>query len=96
VSLLVAVDCVVLQYGEVTVMHNTFTNNFPDLTTVQLLLFSSYHYKNILKMPTSLKARMDTPDHGLLHPCKNPGAVANGFDRHKNAFVKSLFILNCS
>ena len=47
-------------------------------------------------MPTSLNVRMDTPDYGLLHPLKSPGAVANGFDRHKNALVKSLFILNFS
>lgn len=30
-SLLVAVDCVVLQYGEVTVMHNTFTGECVDM-----------------------------------------------------------------
>lgn len=30
-SLLVAVDCVVLQYGEVTVMRNTFTNECVDM-----------------------------------------------------------------
>jgi len=47
-------------------------------------------------MPTSLNARVDTPDHGLLHPFKSTGAVANGFDRHKSAFVKSLFVSNCS
>ena len=89
------INTITMQYYDDN-QHNISMNNSPNLTTVELLLFARHHSKNILKTPTSLNARMDTSDHGLLHPFKSPGAVANGFDRHKNAFVKSLFILNCS
>jgi hypothetical protein len=37
---------------------------------------------------------MSTADHGALHICKGPGAVANGMTGIQNAVVKCPFMLN--
>jgi hypothetical protein len=45
----------------------------------------------MLKMSTSINARMAAPHHGLL---KGPRAAVNGLIDIKNALVKCLFIFN--
>jgi len=35
---------------------------------------------------------MDSSDHGMSHPVKGPGTVANGVTGTKNVLVKFLFI----